>query len=68
MIPAGTASATPILLRRFCTMLAHQQGATVNLSKFASSLGIDGKTARRYLDLLEGLYLFRSRAMQGNVW
>jgi predicted AAA+ superfamily ATPase len=26
----------------------------------AGSLGIDGKTARRYLDLLEGLYLVRS--------
>jgi len=35
-------------------MLAHQQGATLNLSKLAGSLGIDGKTARRYLDLLEG--------------
>ena len=41
-------------------MLAHQQGATINLSKLAGSLGIDGKTARRYLDLLEGLYLVRS--------
>ena len=40
-------------------MLAHQQGATINLSKLAGSLGIDGKTARRYLDLLEGLYLVR---------
>jgi len=52
--------ATPITLRRFCSMLAHQQGATVNLSKIAASLGIDGKTARHYLDLLEGLYLVRS--------
>ena len=53
-------TATPIILRRFCTMLAHQQGATINLSRLAGSLGIDGKTARRYLDLLEGLYLVRS--------
>ena len=53
-------TATPIVLRRFCTMLAHQQGATINLSRLAGSLGIDGKTARRYLDLLEGLYLVRS--------
>lgn len=52
--------ATPLLLRRLCTMLAYQQGATLNLSKMAGSLGIDGKTVRHYLDLLEGLYLVRS--------
>ncbi|TAE73027.1 MAG: ATP-binding protein [Verrucomicrobia bacterium] len=59
-LPQQSINATPILLRRFCSMLAHQQGATINLSKLAGSLGIDGKTARRYLDLLEGLYLVRS--------
>ena len=59
-LPQQGITATPIVLRRFCSMLAHQQGATINLSKLAGSLGIDGKTARRYLDLLEGLYLVRS--------
>jgi predicted AAA+ superfamily ATPase len=59
-LPQQGLSATPVVLRRFCSMLAHQQGATINLSKLAGSLGIDGKTARRYLDLLEGLYLIRS--------
>ncbi|MDA0752527.1 MAG: ATP-binding protein [Verrucomicrobia bacterium] len=59
-LPQLGVTATPVTLRRFCTMLAHQQGATINLSKLAGSLGIDGKTARRYLDLLEGLYLVRS--------
>ncbi len=59
-LPQQGITAAPIQLRRFCSMLAHQQGATVNLSKLAGSLGIDGKTARRYLDLLEGLYLVRS--------
>lgn len=59
-LPQQGITAAPILLRRFCSMLAHQQGATVNLSRLAGSLGIDGKTARRYLDLLEGLYLIRS--------
>lgn len=59
-LPQQGITAEPILLRRFCSMLAHQQGATINLSKLAGSLGIDGKTARRYLDLLEGLYLVRS--------
>jgi uncharacterized protein len=59
-LPQLGISATPLLLRRLCMMLAHQQGAILNLSKMAGSLGIDGKTARHYLDLLEGLYLVRS--------
>ncbi len=59
-LPQQRITASPIVLRRFCTMLAHQQGACLNLSKLAGSLGIDGKTARHYLDLLEGLYLVRS--------
>jgi len=59
-LPQQGITAPPILLRRFCSMLAHQQGATISLNKMAGSLGIDGKTARRYLDLLEGLYLVRS--------
>jgi uncharacterized protein len=59
-LPQLGIAASPILLRRFCRMLAHQQGATINLSKLGGSLGIDGKTARRYLDLVEGLYLVRS--------
>ena len=59
-LPQQGITATPMVLRRFCSMLAHQQGATIHLSRLAGSLGIDGKTARRYLDLLEGLYLVRS--------
>ncbi len=59
-LPQLGIAAAPLLLRRLCSMLAHQQGATLNLSKMAGSLGIDGKTARHYLDLLEGLYLVRS--------
>jgi len=59
-LPQLGITAAPLLLRRFCTMLAHQHGGTLNLSNMAGSLGIDGKTARRYLDLLEGLYLVRS--------
>lgn len=59
-LPQLGITAAPLLLRRLCTMMAHQQGAPLNLSKMAGSLGIDGKTARHYLDLLEGLYLVRS--------
>jgi hypothetical protein len=59
-LPQLRITATPLVLRRLCTMLAHQQGATLNLSRLAASLGIDAKTVRHYLDLLEGLYLIRS--------
>lgn len=59
-LPQQGIDANPIVLRRLCTMLAHQHSGTVNLSKTGGSLGIDGKTVRRYRDLLEGLYLLRS--------
>ena len=51
-IPAET-------LRRFWTMLAHSQGGLWNASLFARSLGVDGKTVMRYLDLLTDLLLVR---------
>ncbi len=58
-LPQLGITATPVQLRRFCSMLAHQQGGTVNLSQTGSALGLDGKTVRHYLELLEGLYLVR---------
>jgi len=64
-LPQLGISASPMLLRRLCSMVAHQQGATLNLSRMAGSLGIDGKTVRHYLDLLEGLYLVRSLSPWG---
>ncbi|MEI7996505.1 MAG: ATP-binding protein [Methylococcaceae bacterium] len=51
-IPAET-------LRRFWSMLAHNQGELLNASKLAASLGVDGKTVARYLDLLVDLLLVR---------
>lgn len=51
-IPAET-------LRRFWTMLAHSQGSLWNASALARSLGVDGKTVMRYLDLLVDLLLAR---------
>jgi len=59
-LPQIGVAASPTILRRLCSMLAHQQGCTVNVSKLAGSLGIDGKTVRHYMGLLEGLYLLRS--------
>lgn len=51
-IPAET-------LRRFWTMLAHSQGGLWKASTLARSLGVDGKTVMRYLDLLVDLLLAR---------
>ena len=51
-IPAET-------LRRFWTMLAHSQGGTLNSAQLGRGLGVDGKTAARYLDLLVDLLLVR---------
>ena len=51
-IPAET-------LRRFWTMLAHQQGTSWNAARLAQSLGTSGRTVGRYLDLLVDLLLAR---------
>ncbi|GAB6042505.1 ATP-binding protein [Endothiovibrio diazotrophicus] len=51
-IPAET-------LRRFWTMLAHEQGALLNASRIAQGLGVSGQTVGRYLDLLVDLLLVR---------
>lgn len=60
-IPAET-------LRRFWTMLAHQQGGLLNAAALARALAVDGKTVASYLDLLVDLLLVR-RLMpwHGNV-
>ncbi len=51
-IPAET-------LRRFWTMLAHNQAELLNTANLARGLGVDGKTVGRYLDLLVDLLLVR---------
>jgi predicted AAA+ superfamily ATPase len=51
-IPAET-------LRRFWTMLAHNQGELLNAANLARALAVDGKTVARYLDLLVDLLLVR---------
>lgn len=51
-IPAET-------LRRFWTMLAHNQGGLLNAAKLAGGLGVDGKTVANYLDLMVDLLLVR---------
>ena len=51
-IPAET-------LRRFWTMLAHQQGGLFNAAALAKGLGISGQSAGRYLDIMVDLLLVR---------
>ena len=51
-IPAET-------LRRFWTMLAHEQGGLLNAAKLAAGLGVSGQSVTRYLDLLVDLMLVR---------
>lgn len=46
-------------LRRFWTMLAHQQGGLLNVAQLARNLGVDAKTAHSYIDLLCDLLLVR---------
>jgi uncharacterized protein len=46
-------------LRRFWTMLAHNQGGLLNVAQLARNLGVDAKTAASYIDLLADLLLVR---------
>lgn len=46
-------------LRRFWTMLAHSQGQQLNAARIGSSLGVNGHSVARYLDLLTDLLLVR---------
>jgi hypothetical protein len=51
-IPAAT-------LLRFWTMLAHYHGQVWNAAEPARSLGFSETTIRRYLDVLEGVFMLR---------
>lgn len=46
-------------LRRFWTMLAHQQGSNLNAAKLASGLDVSSVSIFRYVDLLVDLLLAR---------
>ncbi|MEA1938897.1 MAG: ATP-binding protein [Pseudomonadota bacterium] len=51
-IPAET-------LKRFWTMLAHDQGSILNASRLGAGLGVKGQTISRYTDLMVDLLLLR---------
>lgn len=46
-------------LQRFWTMLSHYHGQIWNAAEPARSLGVSETTVRRYLDLLEGVFMVR---------
>lgn len=55
-------------LRRFWTMLAHNQGGLLNTSGLAAALAVDTRTLNRYVDLLVDLLLVRRlQPWHGNV-
>jgi predicted AAA+ superfamily ATPase len=54
----GITIPAPTLLR-FWTMLAHYHGGIWNAAEAARSLGVTEPTARRYLDILTGLFMVR---------
>ena len=51
-VPAST-------MLRFWTMLAHYHGQVWNAAEPARSLGVSQPTIRRYLDILEGVFMVR---------
>ena len=55
----GTAAS---MLFRFWSMLAHYHGQTWNAAEPARSLGVNESTVRRYLDLLEAVFMVRQVA------
>ena len=54
----GIGASTP-MLRRFWSMLAHYHGQVWNASEPARALGVNESTTRRYIDLLEGVFMVR---------
>lgn len=60
-IPATT-------LRLLWTMLAHNQGAQLNMAQLGANLGVSIPTTKRYIELLDDLLLIRHlRPWSGNI-
>jgi uncharacterized protein len=58
-LPQLGVTISAVTLLRFWTMLAHYHGGVWNAAEAARSLGVSEPTARRYLDLMTGLFLVR---------
>jgi len=53
-------NANPITIRRLITMLAGVNGAVINYSMIANSLGITGPTVKTYMYFLESAFILRT--------
>lgn len=58
-LPQFGAGLGPPALHRFLAMLAHSHGQIINVAELATALNAAQATVRRYLDLLEQLFLIR---------
>jgi predicted AAA+ superfamily ATPase len=58
-LPALGSMIAPAALRRFWTMLAHCHAQVWNGAELARAIGAGEATARRYLDLLSGVFMVR---------
>ncbi len=57
-----------VTLRRLWTMLAHNQGGQVHISRLGANIDVAASTANRYVELLEDLLLIRTlRPWSGNI-
>lgn len=61
-LPQMGLGASTQTLRRFWTMLAHVHGQVWNAAEPARALGVNESTTRRYVDLLEGVFMVRQLA------
>jgi predicted AAA+ superfamily ATPase len=58
-IPQLGFNLSSVTMRRFWTMLAHNHGQTLNLSKLGASLGVSHTTIRKYIDILAATFMIR---------
>lgn len=58
-IPFFNPRLSPQTIDRLLQMICHSHGQILNMSTLAGSLGIDSKSVRGYLDLLEGAFVIR---------
>ncbi|HVN71489.1 MAG TPA: ATP-binding protein [Desulfomonilia bacterium] len=58
-LPMMGIGASPAMLMRFWAMLAHYHAQVWKAAEPARALGVNETTVRRYLDLLDGLYMVR---------
>lgn len=56
-LPMLDMPATPAMMRRLWSMIAHQNGQLTNYSAIGNALGLSYNTIKKYLDFMEGAFL-----------